>query len=208
LKLNLKPIFEVISVLKEYLIPHKKIKSKFQNLENLDDIKIFIQERSALVSQTTLYGYLKTRMGLKYTLMFTDKIFLESVDKAKWNIYISALSDCTLFAYSYLISNKKIDLASAKETYFEILEKERVNGLPENLIVDSKNIFEQRLKEVDWYTYSEENPFKLSGLALYKWSPIADELKELDKEIVLNSIKNKWNLVVEEFKKRTINFKI
>jgi len=206
--LNLKPIFEVISVLKEYLIPHKKIKSKFQNLENLDDIKIFIQERSALVSQTTLYGYLKTRMGLKYTLMFTDKIFLESVDKAKWNIYISALSDCTLFAYSYLISNKKIDLASAKETYFEILEKERVNGLPENLIVDSKNIFEQRLKEVDWYTYSEENPFKLSGLALYKWSPIADELKELDKEIVLNSIKNKWNLVVEEFKKRTINFKI
>jgi len=195
-------------VLKEYLIPHKKIKSKFQNLENLDDIKIFIQERSALVSQTTLYGYLKTRMGLKYTLMFTDKIFLESVDKAKWNIYISALSDCTLFAYSYLISNKKIDLASAKETYFEILEKERVNGLPENLIVDSKNIFEQRLKEVDWYTYSEENPFKLSGLALYKWSPIADELKELDKEIVLNSIKNKWNLVVEEFKKRTINFKI
>lgn len=206
--MNLKPIFEVISVLKEYLIPHKKIKSKFQNLENLDDIKIFIQERSALVSQTTLYGYLKTRMGLKYTLMFTDKIFLESVDKAKWNIYISALSDCTLFAYSYLISNKKIDLASAKETYFEILEKERVNGLPENLIVDSKNIFEQRLKEVDWYTYSEENPFKLSGLALYKWSPIADELKELDKEIVLNSIKNKWNLVVEEFKKRTINFKI
>ena len=206
--MNLKPIFEVISVLKEYLIPHKKIKSKFQNLENLDDIKIFIQERSALVSQTTLYGYLKTRMGLKYTLMFTDKIFLESVDKAKWNIYISALSDCTLFAYSYLISNKKIDLASAKETYFEILEKERANGLPENLIVDSKNIFEQRLKEVDWYTYSEENPFKLSGLALYKWSPIADELKELDKEIVLNSIKNKWNLVVEEFKKRTINFKI
>ena len=206
--MNLKPIFEVISVLKEYLIPHKKIKSKFQNLENLDDIKIFIQERSALVSQTTLYGYLKTRMGLKYTLMFTDKIFLESVDKAKWNIYISALSDCTLFAYSYLISNKKIDLASAKETYFEILEKERVNGLPENLIVDSKNIFDQRLKEVDWYTYSEENPFKLSGLALYKWSPIADELKELDKEIVLNSIKNKWNLVVEEFKKRTINFKI
>ena len=74
--------------------------------------------------------------------------------------------------------------------------------------MDSKNIFEQRLKEVDWYTYSEENPFKLSGLALYKWSPIADELKELDKEIVLNSIKNKWNLVVEEFKKRTINFKI
>tara|TARA_B100001063_G_scaffold59989_1_gene54182 strand:- start:406 stop:993 length:588 start_codon:yes stop_codon:yes gene_type:complete len=195
-------------VLKEYLIPQKKIKSKFQNLENLDDLKIFIQERSALVTQSTLYGYLKTRMGLKYTLMFTDKIFLESVDKAKWNIYVSALSDCTLFVYSYLISNKKINSENAKETYFKILETERTNGLPENVIKESKNSFEQRLKEINWHTFFEENPFKLSGLALYKWSPIADELKELDKEIVLNSIKNKWNLVVEEFKKRTINFKI
>ena len=195
-------------MLKEYLIPQKKIKSKFQNLENLDDLKIFIQERSALVTQSTLYGYLKTRMGLKYTLMFTDKIFLESVDKAKWNIYVSALSDCTLFVYSYLISNKKINSENAKETYFKILETERTNGLPENVIKESKNSFEQRLKEINWHTFFEENPFKLSGLALYKWSPIADELKELDKEIVLNSIKNKWNLVVEEFKKRTINFKI
>ena len=206
--MNLKPIFEVISVLKEYLIPQKKIKSKFQNLENLDDLKIFIQERSALVTQSTLYGYLKTRMGLKYTLMFTDKIFLESVDKAKWNIYVSALSDCTLFVYSYLISNKKINSENAKETYFKILETERTNGLPENVIKESKNSFEQRLREINWHTFFEDNPFKLSGLALYEWSPIADELKELDKEIVLNSIKNKWNLVIEEFKKRTINFKI
>ena len=44
-----------------------------------------------------------------------------------------------------------------------------------------------------------ENAFKDSGSALYKWSPIADELKVLDKEIVLNSIKLKWNLVENEF---------
>ena len=57
-----------------------------------------------------------------------------------------------------MISNKKIDLASAKETYFEILEKERVNGLPENLIVDSKNIFEMRKRygfEIITKDYSE-----------------------------------------------------
>ena len=44
-------------------------------------------------------------------------------------------------------------------------------------------------------------------LALYKWSPIADELKVLDKEIVLNSIKLKWNLVENEFKDLTKNLK-
>ena len=36
-------------------------------------------------------------------------------------------------------------------------------------------------------------------MALYKLSPIADELKVLDKEIVLNSIKNKWSHVVKDF---------
>ena len=46
----------------------------------------------------------------------------------------------------------------------------------------------------------------MSGLALYSWSPIAEELKVLDKEIVLNSIKLKWNLVQNEFKKLTVNF--
>ena len=37
--------------------------------------------------------------------------------------------------------------------------------------------------------------------------PIADELKELDKEIVLNSIKLKWNLVQNEFDSLTKDFK-
>jgi len=53
-----------------------------------------------------------------------------------------------------------------------------------------------------------EEPFKDSGLALYNWSPIADDLKKLDKEIVLNSIKLKWNLVQNDFKDLTkdLNF--
>ena len=42
-------------------------------------------------------------------------------------------------------------------------------------------------------------------MALYKWSPIAEELKVLDKEIVLNSIKLKWNIVENEFKEFTKN---
>ena len=58
---------------------------------------------------------------------------------------------------------------------------------------------------VDWNKYYLENPFKNSGLALYNWSPIADDLKVLDKQIVLNSIMLKWNLVENEFKDLTKN---
>ena len=70
---------------------------------------------------------------------------------------------------------------------------------------NAKKDFNTRLNTIDWNKFYLENPFKNSGLALYNWSPIADELKVLDKEIVLNSIMLKWNLVENDFKDLTKN---
>ena len=61
-------------------IPKRKI-------SNLDDLEEFIQSKSAWVTQVTLYGYLKTRMGTRYVLHFENDKFMESVNQAKWNIY-------------------------------------------------------------------------------------------------------------------------
>jgi hypothetical protein len=43
---------------------------------------------------------------------------------------------------------------------------------------------------------------KLQIKSLYKWAPIADELKELDRKIVLNSVILKWDVVKKEFIER------
>ena len=88
----------------------------------------------------------------------------------------------------------------AKKTYLSILNSERQNGLDNKLLEDSILNFNRRLENIDWYNYYKTKPFLESSLSLYKWSPIADELKQLDKEIVLNSIKLKWNIVENEFK--------
>ena len=80
-------------------------------------------------------------------------------------------------------------------------------GLSEEIFIKAKTDFLNRLEKIDYKKYYLEEPFKESGLALYHWSPIADELKELDKKIVLNSIKLKWNLIAEEFAKLTKNLK-
>ena len=77
--------------------------------------------------------------------------------------------------------------------------------LSDEIYEKSKSDFSKRLQNVDFKKYYLENAFKESGLALYNWSPIADELKVLDKEIVLNSIKLKWNIVENEFKDLTKN---
>ena len=138
-------------------------------------------------------------------MMFEDEVFLKSINLAKWNIYMAALTDCTFYVFSYLIDKKNLNHNDALEVFIEIINNEKNNGLESKLYEDTKLEFNQRLKDIDWKIYHQDNPFKNSGLSLLKWSPIADNLKILDKEIVLNSIKLKWNVVENEFKDLTKN---
>ena len=206
--MNLQNIVNTVKAMGEYLFPIKKITGKFKSISSKEDLKDFIQARSAHVTQTTLYGYLKTRMGHKFTLMVDDETFSKSINLAKWNIYMVALADCAFYVFSYLITEKNLKENDCKDIYLSIIEDEKKNGLTEEIFEKAKSDFLKRLEDVDFKKYYLENAFKESGLALYNWSPIADELKVLDKEIVLNSIKLKWNIVENEFKDLTkdLNF--
>ena len=174
-----------------------------KNLANLDDIESFIQSKSAWVSQVTLYGYLKTRMGTRYVLHFENDKFMSSVNLAKWNIYAVALQDLTFFIFSYMKVNLNYqDVDRAKEIFQKILDDEVTNKMPLNIIKEARENFDQRFKDIDWEIYFNDLPFNSSALALYKWAPIADELKTLDRKIVLNSVILKWDVVKKEFKER------
>ena len=177
-------------------IPQKKIK-------DLDELEKFIQSKSAWVTQVTLYGYLKTRMGTRYVLHFENDKFMESVNQAKWNIYSVALQDLTFFTFSYLKNNLNYqDTNKAEEIFINILDDETNNNMPLNIIGDARKSFNERTQKVNWETYYDDLPFNPSALSLYKWAPIADELKILDRKIVLNSVILKWDIVKKEFIER------
>ena len=189
----------------EYLFPLEKVTSYFKSIKSKSDLQKFIQQRSAHVTQTTLYGYLKTRIGVKYTAMVEDEVFSKSINIAKWNIYMVAIADCTFYVFSYLMAEKNLKENDCKEIYLDIIEKEKANGLSDEVYLKAKREFSNRYEKIDFHKYYLDNPFKESCMALYNWAPIADELKILDKEIVLNSMKLKWNLKIDEFKKLTKN---
>ena len=175
------------------ILPKKKIK-------NIEDLKSFVQKKSAWVSQVTLYNYLKTRMGTKYVLHFDDKQFLSSINKAKWNIYSIALQDLIFYTLSYLnVFHNYQETIKAKDIYEEILHNETQNGMPQEIISIGKEKFNERLQKVDWKNYYNSWPFNESALALYEWAPIAEELKSLDRKIVLNSMILKWDNIKKEF---------
>ena len=191
--------------MREYLLPIVKITSYFKNINSKQDLQKFIQQRSAHVTQNTLYGYLKTRMGHKFTIMVDDDVYSKSINIAKWNIYMVSLVDLTFFVFSYLINEKNLKENDSKEFFFNIIKKEKENGLSEEVYAKAKEIFLKKYETIDFNKYYLENPFQESCEALYHWSPIADDLKILDKKIVLNSMSLKWNLVIDEFKNLTKN---
>ena len=177
-------------------IPKKKI-------NNLDELEDFIQTKSAWVTQVTLYGYLKTRMGTRYVLHFENDKFMGSVNLAKWNIYSVALQDLTFFTFSKLKADFNYqEMKNAEEIFFKILDDETSNKMPQDIIEEAKKNFVERMRTINWNTYHNDLPFNPSALSLYKWAPIADELKNLDRKIVLNSVILKWDVVKKEFAER------
>ena len=175
-------------------------KSKIKNLDHLEE---FIQTKSAWVTQVTLYGYLKTRMGTRYVLHFENDEFMSSVNLAKWNIYSVALQDLIFFSFSFLkVKFNYSDVENAKKIFLNILDDEVSNKMPQAIIEKAKKDFYQRIEKINWDTYHNDLPFNPSALSLYEWAPISEELKKLDRKIVLNSVILKWDVVKKEFKER------
>ena len=82
------------------------------------------------------------------------------------------------------------------------MSNEEKNQMPIEIIEKSKREFSERLNKIDWEKHYKNLPFNNSAIALYEWSPVAEELKSLDRKIVLNSMILKWDVVKKEFNER------
>ena len=97
MKLNLENIVDILKTMREYLFPLKKITNKFKSINSKEDLQNFVQERSAHVTQTTLYGYIKTRIGARYALMFEDEVFSIISD----SLYVSNFAPFSFKDFSF-----------------------------------------------------------------------------------------------------------
>ena len=174
-----------------------------KRITNIDILQDYIQRKSAFITQETLFGYLKTRIGTNYVKMYENNDFVVSINIAKWNIYLIAIQDMLFFAFSYLYAkNRYQNTADAKILFEKILDKElheKDHPLPSDIYQKRLKQFEERIQNISWMTYYKEDPFKTSSESLHYWAPVADELKNLDKAIVINSMQLKWQNIVKEF---------
>ena len=148
MKLNFNNFRNTLKTVLEYLFPVEKVTSYFKSIKSKEDLQKFIQQRSAHVTQTTLYGYLKTRMGHKFTLMVDDEEFSKSINLAKWNIYMVALADCSFYVFSNLISEKNLKENDCREVFLRTIENEKKNGLSEAIHIKARTNFLNRLEKI------------------------------------------------------------
>jgi len=149
------------------------------------------------VAQTSLYGYLRTRAGMIYPQLFDNDEYVQSINIAKWQLWLACLSDLSIYAGGLLAkrsqkSSSEIG-ALMQELVATILHD---TGTPadagEEFSAHAARV-QARLAGCDWDRVSDdETPFSESPTALIRWAPVVDNLKELDEEIVRNSVRFRW----------------
>lgn len=167
----------------------------------------FVGARAAFVSQKKLYGYLKARMGTRYPSMFEDDAFVASVNIAKMQVFAAALSDLTVHTVALVTAGSPMGAAErnrmARACYRHGVAEHAAQPPDDGSIGEWEAAFEKRLADLHWENMSAGgDAFTESPAALYEWSPIADNLKRLDAEIVTNSIRFAWIEVVRDLRRR------
>lgn len=169
-------------------------------VSTVDELARFAETRSKFVSQITLYGYIKTRVGTQYASLFQDDLFASSVNIAKWEIYLSCLGDLCIYTAAKVMGDIPEEAEALAIHIFdasirdEEVPKDRPQGFGE-----ATEAFYVRARSTDWSTIHEgENSFAPSLTALVDWAPIADELKQYDVQAVRNSMRFKWKTVRDQ----------
>jgi hypothetical protein len=176
-------------------------------IDSVAALEGFVTTRSTFIAQKTLYGYVKTRMGIRYPAMFEDKNIIASLNIAKMHVFAACLSDLTIYAVAVALRGRPVGnddrQKMARRCYTAGMRETAVGAPAEFSAQDCIDEFDRRLDGTDWQrgALQPEN-FSRSPAALVRWAPIADNLKKFDDEIIENSVKFAWLDVREQFNNR------
>jgi len=157
----------------------------------------FLHTRSNYVAQHSLYGYLRTRLGIRFPEMFNNDDFVRSINIAKWHVWLACLSDLAVYAGGLTLQRTHAPVADVARLVSETVEGilDEV-GHPEEAgdqFAEHAGRVRARLALCDWKSvHDDDSAFIESPSALVRWSPVTEELKVLDEEIVKNSIRFRW----------------
>jgi hypothetical protein len=164
----------------------------------------FLDERASFIAQTSLYGYLQTRAGMRYPELFDDDAFVASINVAKWQLWLDCLSDLAVYAGGRIAEHRpdetpRIGRAMAV-VVDQVLDRTGTPSEAGQDFVAHAGRVRDRVARTDWLAVGPgESAFTQSPAGIVRWAPVKDELKVLDEEIVRNSVRFRWQAVRRDF---------
>ena len=172
-------------------------------IDSMSSLKVFLQTQSASIAQTTLFGYLRTRMGTRYREMFQDDVFAVSIRRSSAQIFASCLADLTIFSITTISQNSDLRPDEAEKLAldcYQVALRQGLEGVPTSMIPQGvEQDFTKRAQSTDWRNSADATIFTKSATDLVRYAPVAEEFKLSDQEILGNSIRFRWRTVREQF---------
>jgi hypothetical protein len=166
-----------------------------------DGLRRFLESRSSFVTQTSLYGYLRTRAGMRYSELFSNDDFAKAVDVAKWEMWLACLSDLSVYAGGLLAHRTRSDNARIAHLMDAMLEAMLAANASGHHAAGAQRV-RARLALCDWAAVPDDaTAFTESPRTLIECAPVVDQLKQLDEEIVRNSVRFRWQEVRRELRR-------
>lgn len=197
---------QVVGWLKETWLVGRRTRIARGPIDSEAALLEFIETRSAFIAQTSLYGYLKTRMGTRYPEYFLDDVFVAAIDRAKWLVYCACVSDLTVFCLAYAshgaaFSKPEMDALALRLHDASVSDALAALGEPTAGEIGTR--FAARVEATIWPTVpGGDGAFKESPEALSSAAPVIEAFRRADKEIVMNSVLFRWKNVRDEVRKR------
>lgn len=175
-------------------------------INNRAKLRLFLETRASYVAQTALYGYLRTRAGMIYPQLFENDEFVRSVNIAKWHVWLACISDLCVYTGGLLAQQSggtSLEIgALLKEQLGAILDDTGVPADADETFAAHAERVRARVASCDWNRVTDdEAPFSESPRALIRWAPVVENLKELDDEIVKNSVRFRWQEIRRDLRR-------
>jgi hypothetical protein len=168
-----------------------------ERIASREQLKLFVESRTSHVAQTALYGYLRTRAGTRYPELFANPDFAHALEIAKWHIWLACVSDLAVYAGGLIAhrlpTGQECIAGLMHELVAPILTSAAFPAAAADAYRSGAQRVLTRIAHCNWLQVQDDaTAFVESPAALIQWAPVIAELKQLDDEIVRNSMRYRW----------------
>lgn len=179
-----------------------------QPIDSVASLRTFLEERAALIAQKCAIDYCRGKTGLASYALFTEKSFLEALDRCRWDTFAAVLGDLIIVTEGKLRSHaapgEHARLSEALAGLYPVIlasvppPAHRTGGWSEAIAAFVPRFREASLGEPRQALDVADH----SARCLFDTLPIHASYRELDEEVVYGAVRFRMIAVSQEMQGR------